>query len=162
MLSLSTQSYFISYWYNDLTPNDIIFAAEDSFTSEAGPFVTDGGDVLPGFDQLRIAREGRAAWYLTLIGAQAFHIFFVRSRFSKFTERNRDINNLMIAGVIFEIAVALSLIYIDGLNDVRSQNKSLLLWSAVGRRARMDATISLSCFCGSSHCRYSRWLHLLA
>uniref|UniRef100_A0A914RVD2 Cation-transporting P-type ATPase C-terminal domain-containing protein n=1 Tax=Parascaris equorum TaxID=6256 RepID=A0A914RVD2_PAREQ len=66
--------------YYGIRPNDLLFTSSEYWAINANNFTTNAGLVFTPSVQVRIHRQARAAWQITLVMAQAFHLFMCTTR----------------------------------------------------------------------------------
>lgn len=115
--AICTVAYLVSFLHNDVDLADLPFSAEDHWHKDADPLMSNGR-VIGAAEQERIAGEARSAWYISLIICQFIHIWFVRSRFSSIIHRCGELNPMMVIGAVFELAVAMLVVYVPFLHPV--------------------------------------------
>uniref|UniRef100_A0A0M3IHY6 Cation_ATPase_C domain-containing protein n=1 Tax=Ascaris lumbricoides TaxID=6252 RepID=A0A0M3IHY6_ASCLU len=103
-----------AYLYYGIRPKDLLFTSSEYWTINANNFTTDAGLVFTPSVQVRIHRQARAAWQITLVMAQAFHLFMCTTRrISLFRHGFRN----AVAGlaILLEVLVLNFFIYTPGV-----------------------------------------------
>uniref|UniRef100_F1KSN4 Sodium/potassium-transporting ATPase subunit alpha-1 n=1 Tax=Ascaris suum TaxID=6253 RepID=F1KSN4_ASCSU len=107
-------AYLCVFWYYGIPPKDLLFTSSEYWTTNANNFTTDAGLVFTPSVQVRIHRQARAAWQITLVMAQAFHLFMCTTRrISLFRHGFRN----AVAGlaILLEVLVLNFFIYTPGV-----------------------------------------------
>ncbi|KHN88767.1 Sodium/potassium-transporting ATPase subunit alpha-2 [Toxocara canis] len=113
----SSAAYLYTYAYHGIDLRDIFFSADDYFKHNAIGNFTSNGLVFNEEQQVEIQAQGCAAYYITMVISQAFHLWMCKTR--RISIFQHGINNLVsIYAVIIEVLLVLLFVYTPGINFV--------------------------------------------
>uniref|UniRef100_A0AC35FTA5 Cation-transporting P-type ATPase C-terminal domain-containing protein n=1 Tax=Panagrolaimus sp. PS1159 TaxID=55785 RepID=A0AC35FTA5_9BILA len=109
-------AYFTVFWSYEVSASDL-FDSDTKYWSLNSPnFTLSSGKLLTAEEQTKIYEEASAAWHITLVMSQAFHLWMCTTRrISLFKHGFR--NWTLFAAVFFEIATLFFFIFVPGVNN---------------------------------------------
>jgi sodium/potassium-transporting ATPase subunit alpha len=109
-------AYFTVFWSYEISVSDL-FDSDTKYWSLNSPnFTLSSGKYLTAEEQTKIYEEASAAWHITLVMSQAFHLWMCTTRrISLFKHGFR--NWTLFAAVFFEIATLFFFIFVPGVNN---------------------------------------------
>jgi sodium/potassium-transporting ATPase subunit alpha len=103
------------YYRNGLSLHDIAFT-EDTFADNEEVFCRNGRCYSPD-EQEKIAQQARAAWYLTLIVTQLFHLLNIKATHVSIFKHDWS-NPVTYYALALSLSLAIIFVYIPGVNDI--------------------------------------------
>ncbi|KAF8367350.1 hypothetical protein PRIPAC_85179 [Pristionchus pacificus] len=107
-------AYMSVFWYHGIVLTDIVFTAEQYWKEGAENFTTVSGNItLSVTDQLKIKGEAAAAWQITLVLAQVFHLYNCTTR--RISIFSHGIGNVIsVFATIIEVLLLVTFVYTSG------------------------------------------------
>lgn len=116
-----TLAYFGVYWYHGISLKYIWQKGDDYWVSPDGKhdhLNVGGGRILNKDEQEDIYRQSHAAFYLTLIMNQAWHVWHCKTRQASLWKHPVWSNIITYMGVAFAIVFMCLIVYVPALQDV--------------------------------------------
>lgn len=109
-------AYFLVY-INHGIPVSSLSGTYGTYWQSGAPDLVVNGKTFADYDQVNIYNESQAAFFLTVVACQFWHIWFARtSRASSFRRRPRNV--IMIMGVIISACITVIVIYVPFLQPI--------------------------------------------
>ncbi|TMS35716.1 hypothetical protein L596_003053 [Steinernema carpocapsae] len=107
-------AFFSVFWYYGISTSDLLSSSHHQWAIDSQNLTTSRGLVFDATSQLSIHREASAAWHITLVISQVFHLWMCTTRrVSLF--RNGFRNVVAVLAVCFEVLMLIFLIYTPGV-----------------------------------------------
>ncbi|TKR73650.1 hypothetical protein L596_020936 [Steinernema carpocapsae] len=112
-----TLAYFFTYWFHGIHPLDLFFTSQDYFRYHPVGNFTSNGNLYDEPTQLDIRNQAAAAYYMTMIMSQVYHVWQCKTRrTSIFTH---GISNIVtIYAVIIEVCLVIIFVYVPGIRFI--------------------------------------------
>lgn len=122
-----TMAFFLTTNYYGI-PGSFFLNNRNSWKEDSTP-LTVNGTVFTGQQQEDIWRRGVAAYFLTLILCQGWHVFLTKTRTMSLFKHGPLRNPQSLYGVLLAIAVACFFVYVPGVQDLfDTRNPSFWPW----------------------------------
>jgi magnesium-transporting ATPase (P-type) len=122
-----TAAFFLTTNYYGI-PGSFFLNNRDSWTSDADP-LTVNGTVFSGEQQEDVWRRGVAAFYLTLVLCQGWHVFLTKTRAQSIFKHGIFRNRQSVYGVLAAIALGCFFVYVPGVQNLfDTRNPSFWPW----------------------------------
>uniref|UniRef100_A0A1I7ZE95 Cation_ATPase_N domain-containing protein n=1 Tax=Steinernema glaseri TaxID=37863 RepID=A0A1I7ZE95_9BILA len=107
-------AFFSVFWYYGIATSDLLLSSHHHWVQNSQNLTTSRGLVFDSDSQLNIHRQASAAWHITLVISQVFHLWMCTTRrVSLF--RNGFKNVVAVVAIIFEVLMLLFLVYTPGV-----------------------------------------------
>ncbi|KAK0396058.1 hypothetical protein QR680_001548 [Steinernema hermaphroditum] len=107
-------AFFSVFWYYGIATSDLLASSHHHWVTHSRNLTTSRGLVFDSDSQLNIHRQASAAWHITLVVSQVFHLWMCTTRrVSLF--RNGFKNIVAVIAIIFEVLMLLFLVYTPGV-----------------------------------------------
>ncbi|OZC05937.1 hypothetical protein X798_07085, partial [Onchocerca flexuosa] len=103
-------SFLFVYQYHNVELTDLFFTADNYWCREAENYTISNGNVLTPSEQINIKGQAAAAWQITLVVSQVFHLYMCTTRGASFF-RHPTANLVSIFAVVIEILLLNLFIY---------------------------------------------------
>ncbi|KAK0401820.1 hypothetical protein QR680_015990 [Steinernema hermaphroditum] len=113
-----TMAYFFTYWWNGIPPLKMFFSATQYFKYHPDGNLTINGEIFDEARQLDIRNQGAAAYYMTMVVSQAFHVWMCKTRRTSIFAHGFFSNAVTIYGVIIELCLVSIFVYVPGINFI--------------------------------------------
>jgi sodium/potassium-transporting ATPase subunit alpha len=136
-----TVGCFLSWMWvfleHGLSLSDIVLTADYAWSETSDPlFVPSLNRTLSASEQVDIAWEASAAYYITLVMGQFTHVWLCKALRIPLLRHKFTANTLMFYGVLLEVAILLLCVYVPGIQQIvfsrSAGGLSWILWVPVG------------------------------
>jgi len=121
-------AYFGVYQYYGISPSSLFYSNVDHFQKHAKNF-TSNGVTFDEQEQTSISLQASAAWHLTLVISQVYHIWTCTTRRTSLFQHG--IHNLvMVFGVLIEVLLICLFVYVPGVRYIMgAEPPPIFVWA---------------------------------
>lgn len=107
-------AYFSVFWYHGISTGELVYTAHSYWHAASQNFTSRSGLIFTCSQQMHIAGQASAAWHITLVMSQAFHVWMCATRRVSIF-RHRFTNLVAVFAILLEILLLNFFIYTPGV-----------------------------------------------